>query len=90
MIPSWTMKVWTPEKIKRLRAAAGLTQAQLAEFLGVTQKHVAHIEAGFRSAGPQTARLLELLWRNVKPDAGAVARPSSKKRGTPCKSKTPR
>ena len=85
VIPLWTMKGWTPEKIKQLRKAADITQAQLADFLGVTQKHVTHIEAGFRSAGPQTARLLEVLWRAVKVDAGTGVRSSSQKRGTPCK-----
>lgn len=85
-ISSWQMKDdWTPEKIKQLRAEGHKTQAQLAEFLGVTQAHVGHLEMGFRSAGPQTARLLEVLWRSVNADAGAGVRSSSRKRGTQCK-----
>jgi DNA-binding transcriptional regulator YiaG len=68
------VKAWTPNKIRQLRAVAGLTQAQLAEWLGVDQKHVSHLETGFRSAGPQTVRLLTMLekmhkgeWKAVQP-----------------------
>ena len=60
------MKAWTAQKIKRLREAAGMTQAQLADWLGVTPKHVAHLEISFRPAGPQTARLLDILAERVK------------------------
>jgi len=73
------MKGWTPEKIKRLRKAAWMTQTQFAVFLGVTQVHVAHLESGFRSAGPQTARLLEVLWRRVESDTGKTVQPSRKR-----------
>jgi len=55
------MKGWTPQKIKRVREAAGLTQAQLAEWLGVTKMHVSHLEQGVRPPGPQTVRLLCVL-----------------------------
>ncbi len=68
------VKAWTPNKIRRLRAAVGLSQAQLAEWLGVDQKHVSHLETGFRPAGPQTVRLLTMLekmhrgeWKAVQP-----------------------
>ncbi len=79
VITSWTMKDWTPEKIKRLRKAAGMTQARFAEWLGVTRVHVTHLESGFRSAGPQTARLLEVLWRRVESDTGKTVQPSRKR-----------
>jgi len=75
------VKVWTPNKIRRLRAAAGLSQAQLAEWLGVDQKHVSHLETGFRPAGPQTVRLLTMLekmhkgeWKAVQPHGKRVKR----------------
>jgi transcriptional regulator with XRE-family HTH domain len=75
------VKVWTPNKIRRLRAAAGLSQAQLAEWLGVDQKHVSHLETGFRPAGPQTMRLLTMLekvhkgeWKAVQPHRKRVKR----------------
>ncbi|MGO9245818.1 MAG: helix-turn-helix transcriptional regulator [Verrucomicrobiia bacterium] len=66
------MKVWTPNKIRQLRAAAGLNQAQLAEWLGVDQKHVSHLETGFRPAGPQTVRLLTMLEKMHKGELKAV------------------
>lgn len=73
------MKEWTPEKIKRLRKAATMTQAEFAEFLGVTRVHVTHLESAFRSAGPQTARLLEVLWRRVETETGQSMAPSQKR-----------
>lgn len=79
VITSWTMKNWTPEKIKRLRRAAGMTQARFAEWLGVTRVHVTHLESGFRSAGPQTARLLELLWQRIEAATGQTVQPSQKR-----------
>jgi len=36
----------TGELIRRLRIEAGLTQAQLAELVGVSQAHIAKIEQG--------------------------------------------
>ena len=36
--------------------AADMTQAQLAEWLGVTKMHVSHLEQGVRPPGPQTVR----------------------------------
>lgn len=33
-------------KLKQLRKAQGLTQAQLAEKIGITEKHISKIEAG--------------------------------------------
>lgn len=53
-------------RVRAARVAAGLTQAQLAAALGVTQGRVHAIEAG----KPVT---LETLWRI----AGALGRPAS-------------
>lgn len=55
------MNDWTPEKIKRLRKAAGMTQVRLADWLGVVPLHVSHLECGSRPAGAQTVRLLNVL-----------------------------
>ena len=73
------VKAWTPNKIRQLRTAAGLSQAQLAEWLGVDQKHVSHLETGFRPAGPQTVRLLTMLDKMHKGEWKAV--PPHRKRG---------
>lgn len=56
-----SVKGWTPKKIRELRESTGWTQTKLGAWLGVGQVHVAHLESGFRPAGPQTARLLALL-----------------------------
>jgi transcriptional regulator with XRE-family HTH domain len=74
------MKAWTAQKIKRLREAAGMTQAQLADWLGVTPKHVAHLEISFRPAGPQTARLLDILAERVKLGELKAVKPKPKER----------
>lgn len=64
------------KRIAELRKAQGLTQAQLAEGLGLIQQHVAHFEVGRRRVPvtllPTLARLLattveELVGENVKP-----------------------
>ena len=60
------MKGWTAQKIKRVRGVAGLTQAQLADWLGVTKMHVSHLEQNVRPPGPQTVRLLCVLLERVK------------------------
>lgn len=60
------MKGWTAQKIKRAREAAGLTQAQLADWLGVTKMHVSHLEQDVRPPGPQTVRLLCVLLERVE------------------------
>jgi DNA-binding transcriptional regulator YiaG len=60
------VKGWTAQKIKRVREAAGLTQAQLADWLGVTKMHVSHLEQNVRPPGPQTVRLLCVLSERVK------------------------
>jgi DNA-binding transcriptional regulator YiaG len=56
-----TLRAWTPARIQQLREKAGMSQEELAAWLGVLPKHVSHLETGFRSAGTQTARLLDIL-----------------------------
>jgi transcriptional regulator with XRE-family HTH domain len=58
--------VWTPTKIRRLRKAAGLTQAGLADWLAVTRGHLSHLEMGLMPCGSQTVRLLDILAERVK------------------------
>ncbi len=55
-----------PHELRRARAALGLTQAQLAERLGVTQNTVARWEVGLRGIPEPTARLIELIAKEVK------------------------
>jgi transcriptional regulator with XRE-family HTH domain len=74
------MKAWTANRIRQLRRAAGLTQTQLADWLGVTPKHVSHLEIGFRPAGPQTVRLLDILAERVKSGEWQATRKTKQKR----------
>jgi len=67
-----TVKGWTKDRVRRLRKRAGMTQAQLADWLGVTRVHVTHLETGFRQAGPQTVRLLDIFAERLR-----SARPST-------------
>ena len=73
------MKDWTPSKIQQLRKAVGITQAQLAVWLGVTKMHVSHLEQGRRPAGPQTVRLLGILAERVKSGKGKTVQPQRKR-----------
>jgi len=75
------MKVWTAKAIRQLRTAAGMTQAQLADWLGVVPMHVSHLEQGVRPAGPQTARLLE--WLAEKIERGEIKTVQPKRRTKP-------
>ena len=76
----WGRMSWTAKNICALRKTAKMTQTQLANWLGVTQVHVAHLESGFRSPGPQTMRLLHVLGERVKTDK-SLAIPTKRKRG---------
>lgn len=69
-----TMKtqVWTAKKVAALRAAAGMTQEQFADWLGVTRGHVSHLEMGIMPAGTQTARLLDILAKMQSGELKAV------------------
>lgn len=60
------MSAWPRERICRLRQAAQMTQVQFAEWLGVSKMHVSHLERGFRMAGRQTIRLLEILQAQIE------------------------
>jgi len=73
------MKGWTAQKIKRVREAAGLTQAQLADWLGVTKMHVSHLEQSVRPPGPQTVRLLCVLLGRVKAGKIKAVQPKPKR-----------
>ncbi|MCL5780435.1 MAG: helix-turn-helix transcriptional regulator [Firmicutes bacterium] len=55
-------------KLKQLREAAGLSQAELAAKVGVTQGFISHIEIGVRNP---TLKLTKALARalGVKPSA---------------------
>jgi DNA-binding transcriptional regulator YiaG len=63
------MKRWTANSIRQLRETAGMTQKQLANWLGVVPMHVSHLEQGVRPPGNQTARLMTLLAQRVKANA---------------------
>jgi transcriptional regulator with XRE-family HTH domain len=49
--------------IKAARASLGLTQAQLAERIGVTREHVAAMEIGRVNVTDRTLRQIEALQR---------------------------
>jgi DNA-binding transcriptional regulator YiaG len=51
----------TRTELKTIRAKLGLTQARLAERLGVTRNAVNQWEMGVRRIQEPTARLLQLL-----------------------------
>jgi DNA-binding transcriptional regulator YiaG len=52
---------WTADNIRRLRAQTGITQAQLAAWLGVTVKQVKHLENRRRNPSGPVERLLDIL-----------------------------
>ena len=78
------MSGWTPKKVKRVRQAAGMTQAQLAEWVGVTRMHISHLEQGIRPPGAQTVRLLCVLLDRTKNGAvkSVLEKESEKRRET--------
>ena len=47
----------TAARLKSARVAAGLTQKELAERIGVQQSHLSHVESGGRSLSMDTLRL---------------------------------
>lgn len=51
----------TPAEFKEARARLGLTQAALAEALGVTARCVRRYEAGHRKVSAPAAKLLGLI-----------------------------
>ena len=60
---------WNSENIRRLRAEAQITQAELATWLGVTVKQVKHLENRRRNPSGPVERLLDLFTerRNGRP-----------------------
>ena len=75
----WGKMNWTAKRVCELRKNAGMTQTQLAHWLGVTQVHVAHLESGFRPPGPQTMRLLQVLAERVTTGKGKAVQPQRKR-----------
>jgi transcriptional regulator with XRE-family HTH domain len=60
----------TSQELRRLRSGLGLTQAQLADKVGVTQNTVARWEIGLRRIPEPVSRLLARL----KTEGGAKAK----------------
>ena len=64
---------WGAERILALRKHAGMTQAQIAQWLGVTIKQVKYLEHQRRNPSGPTRRLLSILANQLKfPDAPPV------------------
>lgn len=78
VIYSIPMRPWTGKAIRQLREAANMTQAQLADWLGVVPMHVSHLELGIRPPGKQTARLLTVLAERVEANAAQSGQPKRK------------
>jgi len=57
----------TAAQFHRVRRALGLTQAELARRLGVTDRAVRRYEAGDRKIAPPIAQLIEIFVRNHRP-----------------------
>lgn len=52
-----------PQEFKKIRESFGLTQSELAECLGLTQKTVSQYEMGFRVPGPTVQVVMNTLDR---------------------------
>ncbi|HUJ10452.1 MAG TPA: helix-turn-helix domain-containing protein [Verrucomicrobiae bacterium] len=52
---------WEADRIVALRKHAGMTQAQIAQWLGVTIKQVKYLEHDRRNPSGPTSRLLSIL-----------------------------
>ena len=78
---------WNAENIRQLRANAQITQAQLADWLGVTVKQVKHLENRRRNPSGPVERLLEILVKQRTGQftqiLGAPQRTEPKSRPTP-------
>ena len=57
---------WGAERILALRKHAGMTQAQIAQWLGVTIKQVKYLEHQRRNPSGPTRRLLSILAGELK------------------------
>jgi transcriptional regulator with XRE-family HTH domain len=60
----------TAAQLKAIRKKLGLTQAALAELVGVTTNTIARQERGELGIGEPLARLLKLLAEQRSPDKG--------------------
>ena len=58
MTPKQTL---TPANLRKWRHRCGLTQAGLAEYLGVTQQLCGHYETGLHAVTPRTIKQLLAL-----------------------------
>jgi putative transcriptional regulator len=52
--------------LKQIREAAGITQADLAEAIGMTQGAIGHYESGRRTPGVRECRLILAALRKRK------------------------
>ena len=65
---------WTAERIAALRAELGLSQAEMAEELGVRQQTVSEWETGRYAPRGASVRVLRLLAESRRPyDASSQA-----------------
>lgn len=75
----------TPAQVRRIRLRLGLSQAQLAERLGVHRITVAKWEGGARRVQPMVERLIRLVaglatGHNTRPEPPATkARPRTRR-----------
>ncbi len=53
----------SPQQFKKIRESFGLTQKEIANCLGLTQKTVSQYEMGFRKPGPTVQVVMEALDR---------------------------
>jgi transcriptional regulator with XRE-family HTH domain len=70
--PSSLVKImeWGADRILALRKYAGMTQAQIAQWLGVTIKQVKYLEHQRRNPSGPTRRLLDILATELSFDSG--------------------
>ena len=82
---------WEADRILALRKHAGMTQAQVAQWLGVTIKQVKYLEHQRRHPSGPTRRLLSILAAELNFEGGspvqvlgtsATKKPVSKRRAT--------
>lgn len=52
-----------PQQFRKIRESFGLTQSELADCLGLTQKTVSQYEMGFRVPGPTVQVVMNTLDR---------------------------
>ncbi|MGE4542705.1 MAG: helix-turn-helix domain-containing protein [Pedobacter sp.] len=59
------MDKWSPEDIQSFRKSAGLTQAQLAERLGVSQNYVYMLEKGVKKPSTTLQLLMDYIAKDL-------------------------